>query len=242
MLPLLLCSLLLTPRHSINLSPVWRGEELHIAELLPSASATSSPFPYSLSFLRSLYPDINPSQPSRHTVCPHLSYCYHILVFQSHTSQLVLLLVYQAVSICVQELQKCLLTLLSSVPKALFLPSHCPMCLLSPISTFSFTCKLSSSFSVYLVYNSLQQTSKTGNKDAFRPLLSSELHLLLAVLIPQRETCGYKSQDTTRATRQLLTHIVYPLLPEPCSFSRTERNTTWPSMSLSLSPDYCSLS
>lgn len=91
MLPLLLCSLLLTPRPSISLSPVWRAEELHIPELLLRALATPSPFPYSLSFLRSLYPDINPSQPSRHTSCPHLSYCKHFLVLQSRTPHLVLL-------------------------------------------------------------------------------------------------------------------------------------------------------
>lgn len=59
--------------------------------------------------------------------------------------------VYQAACICAQELQKCPLTLFSSFPKALLLQSHCPLCVLPLISTFSFTCKLSSSFSVYLV-------------------------------------------------------------------------------------------
>lgn len=111
--------------------------------------ATPSPFPYSLSFPRSLKTSIHHS-PSD-SGCPHLSYCNHILVFQSHTPHVTLLLFYQAVFICVQKLQKCLLTLVSSCPKALVLPSQWPMCLLPLISTFSFTCKLSSPFSVYLV-------------------------------------------------------------------------------------------
>lgn len=61
--------------------------------------ATPSPFPYSLSFPRSLKTSIHHS-PSD-SGCPHLSYCNHILVFQSHTPHVTLLLVYQAVCICV---------------------------------------------------------------------------------------------------------------------------------------------
>lgn len=205
----------------MSLSPVWRAEELHTSELLLSALATPSLSPCSPS-LRSLYPDINPLQPFRHKGCPHLTYCNHILVFQSHTQQVVLLLAYQTVCICVQELQKCLLTLVSSFTKALVLSSLCPMCLL-PID-FHFYLYLQTVIIILSVPGlTFSPTDRQDwGKNAFRALLSIESHHLLAVLIPQKETCDYKSHYTG----QLLTHSVYPLLPESCSLSsRTERNT-----------------
>lgn len=185
-MPLLLRSLPLYPRPSMSLSPVWRAEEHHISELLLSALATPSPFPYFPS-LRSLYPDINPLQPFRHTGCPHLTYCNHILVFQSHMPHVVFQLVYRTVCICVQELQECLLTLVSSFTKALVLPSLCPMCLL-PID-FHFYFYLQTVIIILsvpgLAFSSTDR--QDWGKDAFRPLLSSESHLLLAVLIPQKK-------------------------------------------------------
>lgn len=151
MLPLLFCSIILTHRLSTSLSPAWRAEELHISELLLSILATPSPFPYCLPFLRSLHPSINPPQHSRHMNCPHLNYCSRVSVLHSHTLHLLLLLVSQAACICAQKLHRHPLPPASSFPKALLLLSSCPMYLPPFTSIFSLTCKLSSSFPVYLV-------------------------------------------------------------------------------------------
>lgn len=162
MLLWLLCSLLLIPRPSISLSLVWRAEELHISELSLSALPTLSPFPFSLSFQRSLYLDIDLPQPFRLTDYPHLSYC-NLSFSITHTTCGPPAGLPGCVHLCAgtSEVPFDTCFILSKSPCTPTTVSHV---LITLISTFSSTCKLPSSFSVYLIEYSLQQTSKTRTK------------------------------------------------------------------------------
>lgn len=110
-----------------------------------------------------------------------------------------------------------------------------PMCLSPLTSIFS----LNLQTVIILCVPGLKSSDKEARRetDAFTPSLSNGFYHLLAVFIPWRNTYDDKSQGTTHDTRQLLTHRVYPLLPETCPFNcRTEGNTNWPPTSFTSRP------